>query len=357
MRAVVTAGLAVMALPACLTKPAPPEGGGDGWLDDYAYRKPITVTPPTDLADFAVSVFVTGDADLAMFADDTGNDLVFTAADGDTLLGYDLVGFDRANGTVDAWVHLPAIAAAGTTFYLYYGGPPRAPAPAMAWPGHEAVWHMAGVGDMERDLTGHGHDMTAPPGENPPPDLGLVGRARLYEGTDRMCVPTPSIPAVGTGSFTYSVVTYTNQSTGEYDVLFETGGGTPTTRGFGAELGMPPWDINFADGATQVVLRIDDPAPYYAQWLHFVVVADREVDVARLYVNGLEIRSSSIGPLGSLTGERAMCLGGTYHYRGLIDEARLTLSVPTAERVAAEHANLMMRSSFVTVGAAETQAP
>jgi hypothetical protein len=350
------AGLAVVTAlggPACLSKPAPPD---DGWLAGYAYRKPITVTPDADLADFQVSVLADADLDLAMFAADDGSDLVFTGSDGRMLVGYDVVDFDGATGAIDAWVHLPVLAAPATTFYLYYDGPPVAPAPQVAWPGHEAVWHLAGVADTERDVTGHGHDLTAPSGKAPPSDLGLVGRARRYDGAEWLCVATAGVPAVGASSFSYSVLAYTEQGGGEYDTLFETGGGTPETAGFGAELGTPPWDVNFADGATQVVLRIDDPMPYYATWLHLVAVADRELDVARLYVNGIEIRSSSIGPLGSLTGEKEMCLGGTYQYRGLIDEARLTLTVPSEARVAAEHANVAMRSSFVTIGAAEALA-
>ena len=346
------AAVAVVAMPACLSKPEPP-GGGKGWLAGYAYRKPITVQPDADLADFPVSVLATSDPDLAMFADDGGGDLVFTANDGQTVLDRDLVRFDGTTGALDAWVQVPALAAPSTALYLYYGGPPVASDDAAAWTGYEAVWHMAATTDTEPDVTGHGHDVVAMAGEEPAADLGIIGGARRYDGAERMCAAVVGVPLVGSGSFTVSLVL--NPGLGnEYATPFETGGGTPTIRGYGLELGTGPWDVNFADGTSQVLLRIDKPASLVGTWLQIVAIADREAQIARLYVNGEQIRSESIAQLGSVTGSRAMCLGGFYHYTGLLDEARLMLSAASPDQVFAEYANLLARSSFITIGAAET---
>ncbi len=130
------------------------------WLDDYAFRKRITITPnvATDLVDVPISVATVADPELRSRAQVDGTDLVFTADD-DTLLDYEIVNYDPTSGALDAWVRIPALSGqASTELSLYYGGPSRASLPIATWPSTCAVvWHLSGTTATEHDSTTNAH--------------------------------------------------------------------------------------------------------------------------------------------------------------------------------------------------------
>lgn len=70
---------------------------------------------------FPVYINIT-DADIKDEAQNDGDDLVFTASDGETVLNHELVTYNSTNGHIIAWVNFTSIAnGANTTFFLYYG--------------------------------------------------------------------------------------------------------------------------------------------------------------------------------------------------------------------------------------------
>src|SRR5215470_5159291 len=116
------------------------------------YRKAIAVRyAGATLTNFPVSVVLAGDGDLAAHARADGGDVQFEGASG--RLDCEVVSYDA--GSLEAWVRVPAIATGDTTFYVTYGGAPRAGDPAATWASDTfaGVWHLAESGTTARDST------------------------------------------------------------------------------------------------------------------------------------------------------------------------------------------------------------
>jgi hypothetical protein len=107
----------------------------------FAYRKTITITGARVVGgphlDFPVLVSVV-DPDLRTTANGggvtsaAGYDIAFRAADGTTVLDWEIEYYNGTNGTLTAWVRLPGTLGppdtrvqngVSTVFYIYYGDP------------------------------------------------------------------------------------------------------------------------------------------------------------------------------------------------------------------------------------------
>ena len=107
----------------------------------FAFRKPVTIDGTRVVGgphlDFPVLVTVI-DPNLRTVANGggvqnaSGYDIAFRAADGTTVLDWEIEYYDPANGRLTAWVRLPGTAGppdtrvqngVSTVFYLYYGDP------------------------------------------------------------------------------------------------------------------------------------------------------------------------------------------------------------------------------------------
>jgi uncharacterized protein affecting Mg2+/Co2+ transport len=122
-----------------------------GWYDSgWTYRKPITLDRTQvsggPHANFPVLVSLASDADLAARAQGSGNDILFTAADGTTKLDHEIERYTGAGGALVAWVRIPSLSsAADTVIYMYYGnvGAGSQQNASGVWSGgYEAVWHL-----------------------------------------------------------------------------------------------------------------------------------------------------------------------------------------------------------------------
>ena len=97
-----------------------------GWYDKgWAHRKAITIDRTkvvSDQKDFPVLINLGSDTDLAAHAQSTGNDLIFTLADGTTKLPVKVESFTSSNGALVAWVKVPVLSSsANTVLFMYYG--------------------------------------------------------------------------------------------------------------------------------------------------------------------------------------------------------------------------------------------
>lgn len=95
--------------------------------------------------DFPVLVQITSNSALAAGAQADGDDILFTASDGLTLLDFEIQSYSA--GTLTAWVEIPSISSeSDTNFYMYYNNPAAASSlqdPEGTWSnGYHAVWHM-----------------------------------------------------------------------------------------------------------------------------------------------------------------------------------------------------------------------
>ena len=90
----------------------------DASVAQLTRRHPITVAGPSPaLADVPVGIVIAGDTALAGHARPDGRDLAFTAADGTTVLPFEIERYDGATGALVAWVRVPSLGP-GTRLYL-----------------------------------------------------------------------------------------------------------------------------------------------------------------------------------------------------------------------------------------------
>ncbi|HET6544928.1 MAG TPA: DUF2341 domain-containing protein, partial [Chryseolinea sp.] len=100
----------------------------------YLYRVKITIAPPSgcgsgNLNDFPILIENTAPvlrsvANGGVVNNANGYDVVFTAANGITLLDFQLDHYNAATGNYAAWVRMTNISLSGTTdIYMYYGNP------------------------------------------------------------------------------------------------------------------------------------------------------------------------------------------------------------------------------------------
>lgn len=116
--------------------------------NDWSYRKKITINEDKvlgDLEDFPVLISIT-DSDLASDAQDDGDDILFTAIDGETKLDHEIESFNGSSGELVAWVKVPFVSSiSDTLIYMYYGNSivDDQSNPTGVWyTNYSAVWHM-----------------------------------------------------------------------------------------------------------------------------------------------------------------------------------------------------------------------
>ncbi|NVB82094.1 MAG: hypothetical protein HOV81_27175 [Kofleriaceae bacterium] len=323
------------------------------WLAGYMRRKPITITAPisSTLTDFPVAIIEAADTQLGQAARGDGHDLVFTAADGTTILDHELVRYGGASGAVEAWVRIPSLAPAPTTIYLYYAGPERAPAGAATWPSKFAgVWHL---GAATTDSTSHDHPALGPtPGKTPSLVDGIAGSARDYDGNDDTLViadPADGSLDFGTGSFSISLWAKVPQSQGMFDAPIAKGGSTSGDPGYCMLFGSGPWHIKIHDGSTyrDPVIGLET----LGEWVHVAAVLDRSAQQFLAYRDGAFATVEPTIGVGSLSSAQPLILGVVDQapFRGSLDEVRISTGTLSADWIKAEHANLAT-STFVSIG-------
>ncbi|HCI72318.1 MAG TPA: hypothetical protein DHV30_17675, partial [Balneola sp.] len=120
-----------------------------------------------------------------------GYDILFTSANGTSILSHQIETYDPTTGQIEIWVRFPTLSATSNTeFYMYYGnsGIVSDPSSANVWDSnYKMVLHM---NNNTNDASGEGTDATD---SGTSDAAGQIGRARNY-GTnqgDLIQVPDP----------------------------------------------------------------------------------------------------------------------------------------------------------------------
>lgn len=143
----------------------------DWYNDQWSYRKKITIDStkvPASLSNFPVLIQST-DADWkdtsngGSVALANGNDIVFTNADGTTILPYEIEKYNSSSGELVAWVNVPSLSASvDTELYIYYGNSSATNLQNAAgvWDSnYKMVQHAKGSGQMD-ESTSNGNSGT-----------------------------------------------------------------------------------------------------------------------------------------------------------------------------------------------------
>jgi MSHA biogenesis protein MshQ len=318
------------------------------WYESHAFRKPLEIRPPTfaTLADFPVGVVLERDRDFAGVVE--ADELVFTAADGETRLDHEIEHYDRDTGALVAWVRVPELAGP-TRIYVYYGAPAEAWPSADTWePRFGAVWHMSGD-SRELDSTRNANTLSQQSAVRSV--RGVLGRARSFTGgDDRLVAPHhDSLDASGgQGSLTYSLWVWEGDTTEDYASPLFKGGNLRENPGYCVQLGQRNWTTSIADGGEHRIAVLS-PVPL-GDWIHVAGVVDRERSELRAYLNGVKTDVLSLGTFGAYSSSGPLMLSSDRDpYTGDIDEVRIYRGALPAEWILTEYANVT-DPAFLTVG-------
>ena len=348
---------------------------------DFAFRKPLTIDGTQVQGgphlDFPVLVSLV-DPDLATVANGggvqsaQGFDIAFRAADGTTVLDWELERYDGTNGTLVAWVRFPGTAGppdtriqngVSTQFYVYYGDSRI----TCCQTSHGTVWnaayrevfHLAGTAGDPLDSTTNGIAGTINPNGDPTATeaLGVVSPAPSHlspiggGSLDLMAAPTsPPVPflpttdshlrltdgtLVANASFTLEtwfyldalnagfvgIVTKNRDSGVDWIGLFKNDAG-------GGHLLFSGWQCCAAGRPS----NLNGPALVAGRWYHAVATYDNATTTRRLYVDGVQVSTDTVGALyTTLTNATRVGDDSNGNYMdGRVDEVRLS----TVERSA-----------------------
>lgn len=162
------------------------------------FKEKVTDGPHTD---FPVLVQTTSDSGLASYAQDDGDDIVFTSEDAITPLDYELVSFNGTTGAMVAWVKVPVLSSTNDTIlWMYYGNSAVSAQedPTNVWTNsYNAVWHMeesptAGNNEIQ-DSTANNRDGSAESGlDGTNLITGVIGSGLDFEATSNQLVRVPN---------------------------------------------------------------------------------------------------------------------------------------------------------------------
>jgi len=307
------------------------------WNRAWTQRQPITLDTGAGAAALSESPGATSvllrlsDANFHFAsARDNGSDLRFIAADGKTVLPFQLESYDNVLNEAFVWVKLPEVkAATKETFYLYYGNSDTAMPPApSATDAYDAdtvlVYHFSGRGSAPADATTNGNNATT---VGQTADGSLIGSGLRLAGSIPVAIPnTASLEWKAGQTFTLSA--WIKPAALQANALILSRADGPAALRVLLDQGVPTVEIGAA-GSPQ---RSQPGAPLAAAaWAHLALVADGKT--LQLFVNGLPYASLD-GSLPALTAPLNLggpAAAGSNNFTGELDE----LSISRVARPAA----------------------
>ncbi len=349
------------------------------WYDTaWGYRKAITINLTRVVGTHTeFPIYVTlSDLDLSAKALSNGQDLRFTAADGKTLLNFDIEQWNSATGQLDAWVNMPNLSSAqgaGPHMFLYYGNSAAGVvnSTAAVWnTDYRAVWHLNEdpSGGVVTDSTKNGHHGTAVIPVSG--DLGLVdgrmGKALVFAGKNGAYLNMSN--RGDDGAVNRDGINDLNPMSIElWFRPLSTGGGT-----YGrllAKQSFSPLVIYPYFGTVRVLrgratadmeVRSASGTVVLSTWHHLVVVLDTVNNIRRMYLNGSEVgyHVNTTSGSGTLTSDAAniLSIGNAYSaldrgFDGIIDEVRISSVIRSADWIRTSYNNQSAPATFLSYSA------
>ncbi|MGH2621717.1 MAG: DUF2341 domain-containing protein, partial [Anaerolineales bacterium] len=372
--------------------------GTAGWYSpDWQYRRKITIQDAqvSGSSNFSYFPVLISSTDLTLR--DTGNggkvsqsdggDIVFTAANGTTKLDHEIEKYVNTSGQLIAWVEVPTLnATANTDIYLYYGNGTGVADQwniAGTWDegganNFRGVWHEkedpgpGGAGDIKDSTTNANHGTAAASMTSADQVAGKIDGSLHFDGVDDL---------VNAGS----AASLDNHPSMTMEAWINPAGwGEVPTNGFGRVLDKTTrkmYLISSENGfintfkflqsfstrsgywfATSDVLSL-------GTWAQVVVTynSSSTSNTPTFYLNGQVLTTTvdpnyAPGPSGTATGDGAndMIIGNSdladRSFEGVIDEARYSNVIRSADWIATEFNNQSAPSSFYSLGSEETAA-
>ncbi len=334
---------------------------------NYGYRKRITFDPaqvagPIDLVNFPAMIKINSDNDLRVISSGgyvtsaDGYDIVFTAADGVTLLEHQLEYYVSTTGAITAWVKIPNLSTSEKTFiYMYYGNSTIITNQSVntVWNNYHGVWHLQN-NDFS-DNSGNGYNTTNNATTNQSP--AFINDGRALSGTNQWLEVSNTFPNITT-NFSMSGWIYTTLNTKAGQRVFcddrNDNGGYALSLGDGGTGRLR----FFSRGSNPVIL--DGPANQIANntWYYVTAVADITNGRKTIYVNGVQAATGTfVNAWGtdngncSIGGEPAGSPETANRFQGRLDEVRVANRALSADWILTEYNNQNSPATFYTVSA------
>jgi outer membrane protein assembly factor BamB len=339
------------------------------WMPAYGgwpYRKAITIdhTQVTAaLTYFPVLISLTTDADLQTYAQVSGNDIFFTAADGTTKLNHEIETYTSSTGQLVAWVQVPSLSnTTDTVIYMYYGNGSAANqqnAGGVWDTNFKGVWHLPnGTTLTASDSTSNANNGTK---QNAPTAVaGQIDGGASLNGTNQYISTTTSF--ANPQDFTVSAWFETSTASGRKIVGFETSRTGTTSTNYDRQIYMgTDGHIYFGwySGVTNTIASTN--ALNDGLW-HHAVGTHTSGNVGALYIDGV-LQGTGSNAAQSFTGYWRI---GSYklsgwtpasdgYFTGQIDEVRVSNIARSGDWVTTEYNNQSSPGTFYTVGTAQAE--
>jgi hypothetical protein len=325
-----------------------------GWYDPgWRYRKQVTidhtkVAGGADLTDFPVLVNLASDANLAAHAQASGNDILFTGADGTTKLAHEIESYTSATGALVVWVKVPILSASvDTVLYIYYGnaGAPDQQNPTAVWNTHyHGVWHLKENGTLATDSTTNANNATS--GTLPTQAAGQIGNGQAFDGNTQFLgipdAPSLDIPMNGTFSVWFKLDELRESDLFQKGVNAENHGYTAWQSSANLWWGPQYGDTSQWSTAYGVLAT--------GQWYRLDGVSDAS-GYQRLYLNGtFRVQSAAVfsfAPNSTLQ----FGYGQDGFFKGTLDELRISDVVRSDGWILTEYNNQSSPGTFYSLGA------
>jgi hypothetical protein len=354
----------ILILVSLLSSAFPPSVKADpGWYNTgWAHRKKITINfaqVAGSLSNFPVMVNLTTDAGLAAYAQDDGDDILFTAADEVTKLSHDIEKFNGTTGQLVAWVKVPALSATvNTVIYMYYGNSSAASQRDAngTWDSNEMMVQHMGDAVFTDSTVNHNNGTNTGTSDI----AGQAGQARSFNGSSN------SVNWSAT-SFNYN---YSNTFTLDFWLKTGTYGGYLISKGDAND----GYSVTIeSDGDITVYLRATGNSHVISKrvnanvkdnaWHHVVITYDgsRSVNGLLVYADGSQPTTQSstntVVSGDSMTTTFCPYLGRKSNtaswYTGSLDEVRISNSVRSAAWTTTEFRNEKNPGTFYSLSAEE----
>ena len=269
-----------------------------------------------------------------------GYDILFTAANGTTILSHQIENYVPTTGQIEIWVRFPTLlATSDTEFYMYYGnsGIVSDPSSPNVWDSnYKMVLHM---NNDTNDAAGEGTDAT----DSGTADIeGQIGRARNYgtnEG-DLIQVPDPGVsPLDITGNITVSFwINISNLADGP-DLITK---GTYTD-------GYSMWITNNGNLRFQINNNALNGSAnnQIANGVWSYLTFTRSPSGRSIYVNGSPDASDASGVSFNTNNDPLFISTTAFDFEGSMDEVRISNTTRNADWIATEYNNQSSPLTFV----------
>ncbi len=328
------------------------------WNDSWSYRKAIVINHSYvtgDLENFPVLISLT-DASLGSHAQADGDDIIFIDDEGKKL-SHEIETFATSTGVLVAWVKIPSLSSTDDTpLYMYYGnaGVGNQEDSTNVWnDDYQAVWHMNNT-DMatSTDSTSHGNDAYGNGSPLAYPN-GQIGGGLEFDDENDLYYQATGTSLEFNGDI---IVSFWMNTSGLSETQHT---GIVERSDWGVHTGWDFFDnggeLSFAvlGNGTFYEAKIDHDIVNDGEW-HYINGIRLGTDVY-LYIDGQNIAQDNSTNFDLCTTEY-MTYGWVYGATSdtiLLDELRISDTVPPEEWVETEFNNQNSPQTFLSVQAEE----